>query len=93
MKFEWDEKKRQANLEKYGVDFVAASTLWSNFMLIIEDTRMDYQESRYIGLGEVNRRVMVVVFTERQPNTIRIISFRKANRREIIYYEKARQPE
>ena len=93
MKFEWDEKKRQANLEKHGVDFVAASTLWSNFMLIIEDTRMDYQESRYIGLGEVNRRVMVVVFTERQPNTIRIISFRKANRREIIYYEKARQPE
>lgn len=88
MRFEWDENKRAANLKKHGVDFVAACSLWNRLMLTIEDTRTDYNELRLIGMGLLKKRVMVVVFTERQPDIIRIISFRKANRREIEYYEK-----
>ena len=89
MNFEWNESKRKANLKKHGVDFVAACQLWGAPMLIKEDTRQDYRESRLLGMGLLGKRVMLVVFTERKPDTIRIISFRKANQREVKYYEKA----
>jgi uncharacterized DUF497 family protein len=90
MKFEWDENKRIANIKKHGIDFVAACRLWQSSMLIVQDDRQDYTEIRWIGLGTIEKRIMVVVFTKRI-NTIRIISCRKANKREIKYYEKATQ--
>ncbi len=89
MKFEWDEKKRKINLEKHFVDFAVVHKLWDLPMLVIEDDRQDYGEKRWVGVGLLNGRVMVAVFTMPQPNLIRIISFRKANQREVRYYEKA----
>ncbi len=89
MYFEWDEKKRSRNIAKHGVDFTAACRLWESSLLVNKDTRQQYGESRWIGMGKLSNRVMVVVFTQRFFNTIRIISCRKANCREVQYYEKA----
>lgn len=89
MEFEWDEKKRRNNLEKHGLDFALATKLWKSPMLIVADKRFDYQEQRWAGMGLLEGRVMVVIFTQRPNEIIRFISFRKANRREVRAYEKA----
>ncbi len=86
MYFEWDENKRLRNLEKHGVDFVTAYRLWEAPMVVVQDTRFNYGEPRWIGVGRLEGRVMVVAFTKRA-ETIRLISYRKANQREVIFYE------
>jgi uncharacterized DUF497 family protein len=48
----------------------------------------DYGETRYIGFGHIQGRLMAVVFTERLPDVIRIISLRKANQREKAFFER-----
>ncbi len=53
------------------------------------DTRYDYGEDRWIGIGLLRRRVVVVVFTEPEDDTIRVISLRKAVKRERVRYEQA----
>ena len=58
-------------------------------MLVHLDTRYDYGEDRYVGIGMANGRVLVVVYIERDHgNTIRIISLRKALKYERKQYEK-----
>ncbi len=57
------------------------------YLLSIPDLRFDYSEHRYIGYGRIDGRLMVVVYTERLPDIIRIISFRKANYREQKIYK------
>ena len=84
--FDWDEKKRRRNREKHGLDFEDARRLFTAALLVIEDDRMDYGEARYIGLGELEDILTVVVFTLREPATIRIISFRPATPDEKEYY-------
>jgi hypothetical protein len=66
MRFERDEEKRPANLEKHGVDFIDAPQLFSNEMVIALDRRIDYGEARFIGFGVLKRRVMAVVFSMRK---------------------------
>ena len=85
--FEWDENKRKINIAKHKSDFSDAIDLWNSKILIVEDKRVNYSEQRWIGFGLLYDKVMTVVFTQPKSNTIRIISFRKANRREIKYYE------
>ena len=65
-----------------GLDFTDAREMFEHPMLVKPDTRRDYGEVRQLGFGYVQGRLMAVVFTERPPDTIRIISFRKANTRE-----------
>ena len=50
------------------------------------DDRYDYGETRWVTIGFINRKLHVMVYTIRR-NSIRIISLRKANRRESHYYE------
>lgn len=89
MKFEWDENKNKININIKSVDFADAKELFINGSLIQTiDSRNDYGEIRYIGYGYLNERLMNVVFTEPRNNVIRIISFRKANKREVEKYEK-----
>lgn len=88
MKFEWDEEKQSMNLEKHRLDFAKAYQCWESPMLIKEDKRRAYGEPRWVGLGLLAGRVVVVVFTLRSFDTIRLISFRKANHREVMTYEK-----
>ena len=88
MQFDWDESKNQLNIEKHKADFNDAIQLFNNNLLVIPDERFNYKELRFIGYGYVNGRLMNVIYTERLPNIIRIISFRKANSREKRLYEK-----
>lgn len=56
-------------------------------MLVALDERRDYGEDRWIGIGVLNTRVVVLVFTERAEETIRVISMMKATTYERIRYE------
>ena len=79
MEFEWDEGKRKENLRKHGIDFVDVVEIFDGPILARMDTYQDYEEDRWIGIGYVQGRVLVLCFTERdQGQTIRIISARKA---------------
>lgn len=89
MRFEWDDAKRHTNIAKHGVDFLDAPKMFEGPMLVAPDTRKKYGESRQIGFGFMQGRLMAVVFTERGSDTIRIISIRKANQRETAQYQKA----
>lgn len=79
MKFEWDEAKNHLNLRKHGLDFADAPEIFKGPMLVQLDTRQDYGEDRWIAIGFIQNRVVVVVYTERDNGeTIRFISLRKA---------------
>jgi uncharacterized protein len=60
-------------------------------LLARADTREDYGEERWIGIGVIQGRVAFVAFTQPSPDTIRIISLRKADHEERQEYEKAIQ--
>ena len=82
MELEWDEAKNRANVRKHGLDFDDARKLdWDN-ATYLEDTRFAYPERRYWAFAMWNGRLHMVAFCVRGTK-VRIISFRKANRREI----------
>ncbi len=86
MKYEWDENKRAANLAKHDVDFIDAENFdWSSAIETIDD-RFNYSEVRWAALGFIGNRLHVLTYTVRGKN-IRLISLRKANKREREYYE------
>jgi uncharacterized protein len=85
-RFEWDSKKETENIRKHGVDFATASRIWDEPILEREDERRDYGETRILAFGKVDGRLMAVLYTWRGANH-RIISARKANRREQRRFE------
>ncbi|MBE9058843.1 BrnT family toxin [Sphaerospermopsis sp. LEGE 08334] len=87
MEFEWDERKNQSNITKHGFDFADAYRIFNLPMLVYIDERQDYSEARYIGIGLLDGRVIVVVYTEPDVNIVRIISLRKAISHERKRYE------
>jgi uncharacterized DUF497 family protein len=89
MHFEWDEQKNHANVHKHGFSFADAWELFEAPMLIDLDVRIDYGEDRWIGIGRLQSRIVVVVYTELDDETIRIISLRKALSHERYRYEQA----
>lgn len=92
MEFEWDEVKRKENLRKHGLDFLDAPTLFSGPMLTRLDTREDYEEPRWLGIGILESVCVVTAFTERgDGEVIRIISMRKALNHERKAFEKTIQ--
>jgi uncharacterized DUF497 family protein len=91
MEFDWDEAKNRSNIQKHGLDFADAKELFRGVLVVEPDTREDYGERRWVGLGLIHGRVAHVVFAEREPDTIRIISLQKATKRENEQYEKAIQ--
>ncbi|MEN9917366.1 MAG: hypothetical protein RLY40_1305 [Pseudomonadota bacterium] len=91
MYFEWDEKKNALNILKHGIDFSDAHKLFEQPMLILRDERKDYNEHRYIGMGSIQQRVIVAVFTRPTKTSVRIISLRKANKREQEKFKNAIQ--
>ncbi len=87
MKFEWDKAKSDACFTERGFDFTyVARAFIDPDRLIKADTRYSYGEDRYQLMGKIEHRLFVVVYTPRH-DTIRIISARKANQREIKQYE------
>lgn len=91
MTFEWDETKNRANIRKHGFDFTEAEEMFRGALLVRPDTREDYGERRWIGIGMVQGRVAFVAFAERPNDTIRIVSLRKADHEERKEYEEAIQ--
>ena len=53
MKFEWDKKKSETNLQKHGISFDEAKTIFNGHVLTIEDKRKEYGEARKITIGEL----------------------------------------
>ena len=89
MRFKWDESKNAANIRKHKIDFCDVPSVFDAPLLVQYDDRQDYGEDRWIGIGTLRGiTVVVVVFTERDADTIRIISARKANRYERKQYKR-----
>lgn len=88
MDFEWDWAKSNSCQISRNFDFAYVITIFTDPALLIErDQRRDYGEERFRALGVIDEKVFVVVFTLRH-RTIRIISARRANSREVKRYEK-----
>ena len=86
LKFEWDETKNRANIQKHGIDFSDVRSMFDHPMVTFLDRRKNYGEDRWIAVGLLKAVTAVVVFVERRADTIRIISARKATRHEEGIY-------
>jgi uncharacterized protein len=86
MLYQWDDRKAAANLEKHGIDFADAVSVFSDDLSItICDERFD--EERFITIGlDAFGRVLLVIYTCRGQE-VRLISARKATRPELTQYE------
>jgi len=69
-------------------DMDAIQVFFDDRRIIRFDDRHEYEENRYQVIGISHERVLFVVYTERNENTIRIISARKANKNERLTYER-----
>ncbi|OOF51005.1 hypothetical protein BKK54_04745 [Rodentibacter genomosp. 1] len=85
--FEWDKNKAEINERKHGINFTeAVSVFYDDDALLIPDPDHSFLEERFLLLGRSEKsNVLVVVHCERD-NNIRIISARKATKREINQY-------
>lgn len=85
MEIEFDSDKREKTLIERGLDFACAGEVFSGTHFTAEDTREDYSEPRYITVGTLGGRTVVLAWTPRG-EARRIISMRKANDREQARY-------
>jgi uncharacterized DUF497 family protein len=83
----YDPNKNKQNIEKRGLSFDDAALFEFETALIHIDQRVDYGETRYVALGLLYGRLHVLCFAE-TADGIRVISFRKANQREVNRYAK-----
>ena len=83
--YQWDEAKSASNLTKHGIAFSLVEHLDWNSALTEKQFRNS--ESRYITYAPIAGRLYVLIWTERF-DRIRVISLRKANKRESLYYAK-----
>jgi uncharacterized DUF497 family protein len=81
MDFEWDDRKKQANIEKHGIDFEFAKEIFSGIWIAKQDNRQYYGEDRFLALGLLDEFVLLVVYTKRFQK-MRLISARRANAQE-----------
>ncbi len=87
MEFEWDDAKSKACFRQRGFDFGYAIRVFMDpDRLVQPDDRLDYGEPRYQVTGRIEGRFFVIVYTPRA-HRLRIISARKANRREVDRYD------
>ena len=87
MEFTWSESKRAMNIKDHGLDFIDAQSVFGGMTYTFEDDRFSYGEQRFVTLGLLAGITVSVVHTENE-NEIRIISFRKATKRESqIYFD------
>ncbi len=86
MDIEYDPQKNEQNIALRGLSFDLVQEFDFSTALVVEDRRKDYKEKRYQAIGFIRTRLFVVVFTYRN-STLRVISLRKANKREVRLYE------
>ena len=91
-RFEWCEEKNRYNFRKHGISFTDAVSIFRQPHLARLDDRRNYGEDRWLAIGWIAAMIGVVVFTEREDSEgsrcIRIISARRASKRESRHYEK-----
>jgi len=89
VRFKWDAGKASANVHKHGVSFDEASTVFDDPLAVIfSDEDHSVNEAREIIVGRsAQNRLLLVCFTERDRDTVRIFSVRLANRKERKDYE------
>ena len=86
MRYTWDEKKNLRNAKEMGLPFEMARLIDLDAALVEEDVRNEYPERRYVAYWPINDRLHILCFTP-IVDGVRVISFRKANAREVRYYE------
>lgn len=88
MEFEWDSAKAASNLDKHGVSFSEAMTVFGDPLeATIPDPDHSLEEHRFLSLGRSQAgRVLVVAYTERE-GRVRLISAREATPAERKRYE------
>jgi uncharacterized protein len=88
VRFEWDPKKERENITKHGVSFKEAKVLFTSKVdyLEIYDAMHSGVEERFIAIGPIRRGLVLLVFTERSEDTMRIISARWASKIERALY-------
>ncbi len=86
MKIDFDPDKNALNIALRGISFEDAARFEWSSALVVPDERRDYGEPRYRAFGIIDNRLHALVFTPREGG-IRVISLRKANRREVHRYE------
>ena len=93
MKFEWDDQKAIANLERHGVSFGEATEVFYD-PNALEDYDVEHadEEDRFFIIGLSSRRLLYVIYAERTGDIVRIISARKANKAEQENYERTINP-
>lgn len=91
MQFEWDTGKAETNLKKHNVSFVEAETVFGNPLAkIFDDETHSLDEKREIIVGHsAKNRLLIVCFTEKENDTVRIISARLTTAPERKDYENA----
>lgn len=89
MEFEWDEVKNSINKQKHNIDFADAVHVFIDTKRVYrKDSRQNYDEERFQTIGVTKFGVLMVVYTFRDKNkVIRLISARKANKREKRAYD------
>ena len=88
MEITFDPAKSEKNIRERGLSFERAGDFDFATAKILQDTRKPYPEVRYVALGYLDDRLHVLCFTP-APGGVRVISFRKANPREVKDYEQA----
>jgi uncharacterized protein len=93
VKFEWDDEKAQANLEKHGVSFGEATEVFYDPNALEDyDSEHSEDEARFFIIGLSSRRMLYVIYAERMNDVVRIISARKADKAEHESYERTGYP-
>ena len=85
MRIEFDHAKREKTMAERGLDFARAGEIFAGLHFTGQDVRQDYEEDRFITVGPLEARLVVLVWTPRG-EVRRIISMRKANDREKAFY-------
>jgi uncharacterized DUF497 family protein len=89
LKVEWDDEKAENNERKHGVSFVEAATIFNSLYLEMKDDSYDEERFKAIGFS-LKLNVLLVVYCYRDGDSIRVISARKATKKERKEYEKAK---
>jgi uncharacterized DUF497 family protein len=88
VKIVYDQAKSERNVRERGLSFERVADFDFTTALFFVDDRRDYGELRHVAIGYLEKRLHVLCFVER-PSGVRVISFRKANRREDRKYAQA----
>jgi uncharacterized DUF497 family protein len=92
MRITWDPTKAANNQQKHGIDFADAATVFDDDYFVSQEDPTAQGEQRFVGTGmDAQGRILTVVYTLEHEEAIRLISTRRATRREANYYAQYRR--